>query len=51
MGFEGFVVSDCGAVENLVDESHWSPNISAAVAASIIAGVCIYVCTHAFACV
>jgi beta-glucosidase len=38
MGFEGFVVSDCGAVENLVDESHWSPNISSAVAESIIAG-------------
>jgi hypothetical protein len=38
MGFDGFVVSDCGAIGNLVTESHWSPNISAAVADSIIAG-------------
>jgi beta-glucosidase len=38
MGFEGFVVSDCGAIGNLVTESHWSPNISAAIAESIIAG-------------
>jgi len=38
MGFDGFVVSDCGAIGNLVTESHWSPNISSAVAESIAAG-------------
>ena len=38
MGFEGFVVSDCGAIGNLVTESHWSVNISAAIADSIVAG-------------
>jgi hypothetical protein len=38
MGFDGFVVSDCGAIGNLVTESRWSPNISAAVAESITAG-------------
>jgi beta-glucosidase len=38
MGFSGFVVSDCGAIGNLVTESHWSANTSAAVADSVIAG-------------
>jgi hypothetical protein len=38
MGFDGFVVSDCGAIGNLVTESKWSPNISVAIAESIIAG-------------
>jgi beta-glucosidase len=38
MGFDGFVVSDCGAIGNLVSESHWAANISAAVADSVIAG-------------
>lgn len=38
MNFDGFVVSDCGAIGNLVTESHWSANTSAAVADSVLAG-------------
>ena len=38
MNFDGFVVSDCGAIDNLVTESHWSANTSAAVADSVRAG-------------
>jgi beta-glucosidase-like glycosyl hydrolase len=38
-GFDGYIVTDCHAVENMYENEHWVANATVAAAAALIAGV------------